>query len=273
MIHLNYSQLRDFTKCGRLYQKKHLDGRADEEDPKRAFIGHVLGRLVEQFYVQRWWIAADTLDWTMTQAARKLEREVTDAESIIWQAGELAEWQTKIDAALPVIVATIKAEKLLSKAVHLEYETTLDYTDIVPTDTVRIHGRPDIIIERGEVLTVLDAKAGGTVGKFTDRNQLRQYALAVWKKFGRLPTRVGFWWLRHGKIVWMKISEQSLTKFEGVLKETARKALSGPYLPEPSAWCRGCAFRMDCPEGRAYGMTKGSKVVIAVEANVGTVSL
>lgn len=274
MIHLNYSQLRDFRKCGRLYQEKHLNGRSDEEDHKRSFVGTVLGKLVEQFYVQRMWIAPDAADWTMMQAADKLMREVTDADSIVWTTEERAEVTHKIHEAIPVILQTIKTEKLLSREVFLEYETALDYLDIVPGETVRIHGRPDLTLIRKPVLTVLDAKGGGSIGKYTDRNQLRQYALAISKDkaFGRIPDRVGFWWLRHGKIVWMKVSAKSLAKFEGELKEIARKALSGPYQPEPSTWCRSCAFRLGCPEGRAYGMTKGSKLALENEANLGTVS-
>lgn len=273
MIHLNYSQLRDFKKCPRLYEKKHIDGRAEEDNPKRAFIGHVLGKLVEGFYVQRWWIAPDALDWTMMQAADALIRQVTDADGIVWTPEEKAEWTHKIHEAIPVIIATIKSEKLLAPEWQTELETELDYKDIVLGEIVRIHGRIDLLILRKGVLTVLDAKAGGTLGKFTDRNQLRQYSLALWrgKAYGRLPNRVGFWWLRHGKIVWLKISEKTLTKFEGELKETARKALAGPYEPTPGTWCRGCSFRMDCPEGRAHGMAKGSKTAIDVTANLGTI--
>lgn len=275
MIHLNYSQLRDYRKCPRLYEKKHVEDRAEEEDQKRAFVGNVLGKLTEQFYLQRWWIAPDALDWTMQQAADKLMREVTDADSIVWTAEEKAEVTHKIYEALPVIVETIKREKLLSKDLHTELETELHYTDIVKHDTVVIHGRPDLVVNRAGTLTIVDEKAGGTVGKFTDRNQLRQYALALWKggPYKRIADRVGFWWLRHNKVVWMKVSQKSLLKFEGELKETARKALTAPYPPTTGTWCRTCAFRLECPEGKAYGMTKGSKLAIAHEGNVGTIGL
>jgi len=274
VIHLNYSQLRDFKKCPRLYEKKHIDGRAEEDDPKRAFIGHVLGKLVEQFYLLKWWRAPDALDWTMRQAADVLIRQVTDMDAIVWTPEEKAEWTHKIHEAIPTIIATVKREKLLSAQVFTEFETTLDYTDIVLGETVQIHGRPDIVILRQHALTALDAKAGGSLGKFTDRDQLRQYSLALWrsKTFGRIPDRAGFWWLRHDKIVWLKVSAASLTKFEGRLKETARRALAGPYEPTPGTWCRGCSFRMDCPEGRAHGMAKGSKTAIDVAGNLGTVS-
>ncbi len=275
MIHLAYSELRDYRKCPRLFQKKHVEQRQEEDDPKRAFVGNVLGRLVERFYLDRFWVAPDTIDWTMTRAAERLMRETTDADKIVWTADEKAEVTHKILEAIPVIIATIKQEKLLSREVETETETELHYTDIVPGDTVVIHGRIDYRIHRKPTLTILDGKGGGTFGKFTDRNQLRQYALATWKSapYRRIPDRVGFWWFRHGKIVWMKVSEKSLTKFEGEMKETAKKAIAGPYEPTPGQWCHGCSFRMECPEGRAHGMTKGSKVVVPVEANVGTVSL
>ncbi len=274
MIHINYSQLRDYRKCPRLYEKKHVEDRSDEEDQKRAFVGNVLGRLVEQFYVQRWWIAPDALDWTMQQAADKLMRETTDADSILWTAEEKAEVTHKIYEALPVIVEVIKREKLLSKDLYTELETELHYTDIVKGETVVIHGRPDLVINRGGTLTILDEKGGGTFGKYTDRNQLRQYALALWRggPFKRIADRAGFWWLRHGKIVWAQITEKKLLKFEEELKATAKKALSPPYPPTPGTWCRGCAFRLECPEGKAHGMSKGSKVAVEVETNIGTVS-
>lgn len=258
MIHLSYSELRDFKRCPFFYKQKHIDKLKESKDrDKRTFVGDVLQKLVEEFYVQEWWRDPLTLEDRMRTRALKLCAIFTEAGGIIWENDELFKWQHIIGEAIPGIVATIKREKLLARRTYPEYEMTLDYPKLWPDgQDVVVHGRADFIFDTGPVLTIVDGKGGSTLGAYADTDQLRLYALAATKdpRFRRMPDRVGFWWFRHAQVVWVPTTPKRMATFEAKLTARILEVAKAEYLPKTGSHCRPCGLR--CEAGRQYGVSK-----------------
>ena len=261
MIHLSYSELRDFKRCPYFYQLKHVEKMKESKDrDKRSFVGDVLQKLVEQFYVEEWWRNPLTLDEVMRTRALKLCRTYTDAGAIVWENDELFKWQHIIGEALPGIVETVKLEKLLTRRTYPEYEMTLVFPALWPDgQDVTVHGRSDFIFDQpAKSLTIVDGKGGATVGAYADRDQLRLYALAAERdpRFKRQPDRLGFWWYRHAQVVWIKNTAKAMAKFEDVLKARIREVAAAVYPPKAASHCRPCGLRLHCEVGMRYGVSK-----------------
>lgn len=278
MIHLSYSELRDYARCPYFYRLKHVDKLKEGPDKdKVTFVGIVLQKLVELFYRHAWWREHD-LEWFLTEQAVKLAREMTDAGQVRWSGDEYSKALVKIEHAVPKILATIKAEKLLTTKTYPEEELTLTYPKLWHDgQDVLLHVRPDFVYHAPTLLTVVDGKAGATVGRYGDKDQLRLAALAVERdpRFGRLPDRVGFWWYRHGVVTWVKLTPKTLAACHAEVVTRIRQIDMARFDPKVGSHCRPCGLRLHCEAGKRYGVSKPptkGRPALDLPGNAGVIS-
>lgn len=270
-MHISYSSLRDFKKCPKLYRLKSERRPIPPEREKKTFVGTILGSVIEQFYKERWWREPASVEARMV--AYGIERAVgrTERKKIDWLPSE---WQAVLDAiheTVPKIIAVIKQERLLGVRNEAEYEGVVLVEDNHGAEHT-VHGRIDLLIvyANGDMV-LLDAKAGKSLGKFVDTDQLRLYCLMIHRMFGHYPKRVGFWWLRFGKIVWKRVSAKTLAKFKSGVANTLTDIVLDKNTPTPGSHCRYCDFYAECDEGKQYLFDKeASKCPLDIPAGAVT---
>lgn len=270
MSYFGYSQLARYKDCPKRYWYERIANRPEaSRDQRNAFIGQVLGGVVARFYTQRQWTLGPKAGKAMVYAVHELAEAAEAIGDYPWQRGERQERIDQALAAIPVILKTIVDEELVGPRIEIELpvEVPLDTGDILT-------GTPDLLIEQASKrLILLDAKAGANIGKFVSADQLRLYQLGVsiHPRYGRLPDRVGFWWLRHGRIVWKRTQKPDLAKWIEGVKETIGRLRDGHFDPKPSTLCRYCPFRAECPAG--LRQLAEIDTDLASDDAVGTISL
>lgn len=268
--HFSYSELRDFKTCPKLHGLKYAERRPiAPEREKKAFVGTILGSVIEQFYKERWWREPATVLQRMEDYALERARGRTERKRIDWLPSEWdAMWKLVCDT-LPKILTVIKRERLLGARNEVEHESFILLTDAAGVEHT-IHGRIDILIflPNGDLI-LLDAKAGGSKGKFVHTDQLRIYCLMVKREFGQYPKRVGFWWLRHEEIIWKRMTATTLATFEEGVSKTITQIVAGTTSPAPGTHCRYCDFFFECDEGRKHLFDKeGAKCPMDIPGGV-----
>jgi hypothetical protein len=270
----SYSQLATYLDCPLRFYWLRIEPQPESKirDQSKAFIGILLGELLARFYLEQWWRQSEGLQQRMIAQLHTLAVTISTREEIVWaNPGDLSKWIVVAAETIPKILTVLRDEQLLGPFVAVEYGMT------VPVGNGdRVHGRIDILIERANGDTILlDGKGGGTIGKFASTDQLRLYALGVLAdpRFRRLPTKVGFWWFRHGKIVWKQFTPATLLKFVTGVQQTIARIRAKDFEPTPGGQCRYCEFRLKCGAGQQYLWTEKFTTKWATDDNHGSVDL
>jgi hypothetical protein len=225
------------------------------------------------FYLEGWWRDPHYLAERMVAALYPLAKTISDREQMPWHdSKELDDWIAIAVETVPKILATIHEEHLLGPTVAVEYGITVP---LGGPERDAVHGRIDVLIETPETLTLLDAKAGGSIGKWVKADQLRLYACGVLAdpKYARLPDRVGFWWLRHGKVVWKRLTRDTLLTFVGGVERTIAAVRAKSFEPTPGPKCLYCEFKDRCAAGQQYLWREKFTTTMASGDNAGRISL
>jgi DNA polymerase bacteriophage-type len=126
-------------------------------------------------------------------------------------------------------------------------------------DVPKVWGTADVIVldKQGRVVEILDLKFGATVAIEPHSLQLQIYALLAAQKYGCPPEGLGLHILQprrqhiNGPHRACRISTDDLQRLYTRL-QAAVEAIEAPAAPRiPGEWCRYCAARQDCPEGRS----------------------
>jgi hypothetical protein len=276
MANWSYSQLALYKQCPLKFYWTRVDPQPEaQRDNRRAFIGWLLGEVVAKFYLDQWWRDPSTALAKMVADLPQRSVEITVRENLVWEPGEREKWLDKATETLPKILAVIKEHQLLGPVMAVEYGMTVQISG--PPDDDKVHGRIDLVIQRMDgTLVVLDLKGGGTVGKFVSADQLRLYACGILSdpRFARLPDKVGFWWARHGKVVWRKFTRENLLVFIGGVQQTIGRVRAKHFEPAPSGQCSYCEFRNRCPAGQTQiWKTRLTKTKLVSDQNAGRLDL
>lgn len=274
MANWSYSQLKDYLECPLRFYWVRIDKQpeAQTKDQTRAFIGILLGELLARFYLEQWWRQPEGLEQRMTALLVPLAHTIGEREAIVWKdPGDLTKWLGVAAETIPKMLDVIRTERLLGTSVAVEYGMT------VPVGNGdRIHGRIDTLLVRPDrTLILIDGKGGGSIGKYAHADQLRLYALGVLADpaFRRLPDKVGFWWFRHGKIVWKQFTEATLLKFVSGVQQTIARIRAKDFEPTPGGQCRYCEFRLKCGAGQQYLWREKFTTTWATDQNSGSLDL
>ncbi len=121
-------------------------------------------------------------------------------------------------------------------------------------DRNRVQGRYDLVVARGDDVTILDFKTGDVRDlkraqeRASESLQLDVYALAHLQTEGRLPDRVELRFLESGLSGGKKPTLEEARETEGCIRETAALIRQRAFPAKPS-WnaCGQCPFRDICP--------------------------
>lgn len=215
-------------------------------DKRNAFIGLVLQMLVVRFYLEKWWQEKDPL-LRMRQAISITMQQFMTADNIYFTDQEIEKWKQIAWDACEMIIGVIKAEKLLTDTLYVERE------EEIPFGEDKLQAKPDLVIVfKSGFIILLDGKGGGTVGKYVDDDQLYFYCIVIEKVYGKLPNRIGWWWYRHGKVVWKPLTLQHVLAVENKARSIIDGIKAKQFEATPGDHCRLCDFRVGCKPGQMY---------------------
>lgn len=274
MAHWGYSQLAIYRKCPLRFFWERVEKRPTKyvQDDRSAYIGNLLGRLLERFYMEQWWREPDVLHPRMVAAIRVIGDALLRDTLLPWQPGEREKWDLIARETIPRILQTVRDERLLTPLVAVEYGIKVP----LGGDNDVLFGRIDYLFEGADrSLTVIDGKGGGSLGKHVSTDQLRTYALGVLAdpRFGRLPDRAGFWWFRHERVVWKQFTRATLLKFVTGVKQTIADIRAKRFEARPSGDCRYCGYLTACGAGQEYMQSHVKSRDVPTETNVGRMGL
>jgi CRISPR/Cas system-associated exonuclease Cas4 (RecB family) len=266
--YLHYSV---YKTCPLAYKWRFVEKIKVIPDKRNAFIGILLAKVVETFYREKWWREKDIIT-RMQKATVNFSRQIIESENIRFKDEELNQWMVVATETLPKIVKVIRSEKLIgSTDKNINDENLAEYEVEVKHGEDALQARPDLIIRRNEMITLLDGKGGKTIGKYVDNDQLYFYCIPVKKLYNRLPHRMGFWWFRHEQIVWLPITNdlvvQILVKIDAALAGIKERK----FDPTPGPHCRLCDFKDICIEGQTFLSKRHIQAIVDVPDNFGPV--
>jgi hypothetical protein len=265
VAYFSYNQLALFKACPLKFKLLRMDRVAANQpnDGRKQFIGDLLQALMERFYKERIWAEGPAAGLMLsaliaeTALATEQANQAKNQTVYPWNPGEREHWLATTAATIPKIIQTIKDERLLAPRVETELEIEIP----MPTGDVLV-GRCDFVLhDSPEHITLLDGKGGGTLGAHVKADQLRFYQLGILVKYKRLPARTGFWWFRHGKVVWKKTPAHILPKFVEGMRVTIDGLRAREYPAKPGRQCNYCDALPWCSAGQNTVERRANKML------------
>lgn len=254
---VSYSDLKAYLTCPKQYVFRQERAEISVDRYKRTVIGDILMQVAEAFYTQRWWRQDSPVE-RMQGMGLELFARWRRQRPTWWLPDEVFEVEKVLKGAPPLMVETIRRERLLGVRNFAELELTLPVADFSGKAHV-VHGRVDFVFaDSSGLLTVLDGK-GGASKNYTDLNQLRLYSLMVEHRWGCAPTRIGFWFFRRGEVEWKTFRPKTLDKLKGQIGMAITGLVFRQFDPTPSTRCRLCDWRLQCPEGQGWLVANAGK--------------
>jgi len=110
-------------------------------------------------------------------------------------------------------------------------------------------GKIDRIDKTGNGFQIIDYKLNKNI--FTAKEvrnslQLSFYALIFFYLTGIIPSKVGFYFLRHGKLLFVKKDREDIEKTRDLIDYVADKIMKGKFQPKESRACQRCDYKEYC---------------------------
>jgi hypothetical protein len=247
-------------------EKKPIPERKSEH---HLLMGIVIAEAVEHLYNDELWKHPKDLKTRLEEIVNRSFKWQIEKRYINWEESPPQSQlrQVCLDGAINYL-KTMKHNKLLGPYARSEVDL-LAYVD----DYTPIGGRADKIIRRDDTgITIIDGKNSASVGKYTNPDQLKWYALCFYLAYHKLPDHLFFCYYRYpygsppdgvDEEAWTGLVEVSFD--EADIKELALRAQKtlkamnqGKFEATPSGKsCRFCEYESVCPERQSTKRTRG----------------
>ncbi len=277
MMYLSYSGWKLYTECPRAYYHRYIDKTDAPPDNKvGSLYGSAVGRLFEEFYVQKLWAQKDPVGLLQAQVDTILDEVLRDA---VKRPGEVVDFKAKkamytsrealaedVRSSLQRGVDIIRHHRLIGAGVRTEA-----VLDVQLEGGHTMGGRSDFIMQRvppHSDLCIIDGKGSQHRDRYTNRSQVLWYARQYQKLYGVIPDKVGFVYWRSEPataLVWIEMVEDDLVRIEAkalkailaiedgkqrlpILKGPEQEAaLEQLFTAKPGSACRFCRYPTVCP--------------------------
>jgi len=113
-----------------------------------------------------------------------------------------------------------------------------------------LHGRLDFIISNPDgTVEILDGKGSNKLDKYVDNEQLYFYALLYLLRHRKLPDKLGFWYYRYQKIIYIDFDLDTILEFKkkfALVKLSIKKDISWTPRVKITKACKFCDYTSDC---------------------------
>ena len=268
---LYWSSISTYEECPKKFLWGHGYGTIDlgagpgRKKPKpvkssrhHQAMGNVLSKVLEDLYNKNLWRNTATLRAELEASVRSNFDAIVNRTYIDWsKARRMDMLQTCINGAFGYVRTMVK-NRLYGPVTVSE----LDMVCELPGG-VLIGGRPDVIIEDGGRLVIIDGKNSKDPGKYTDPDQLRWYAFCLYLDRGKVATESAFAYFRFpygdppegenpdtwSGLVGIPIDVDYFPVLRDRAVFTHQAMAAGLFEATPSSSaCRWCDYSTICPE-------------------------
>jgi len=110
-------------------------------------------------------------------------------------------------------------------------------------------GKIDRIDKTGGEFSILDYKLNKnilTLKEIKDNLQLNLYTLGFFYLTNMIPSKVGFYFLRHGRLLFVEKNKQDIEKTKNLINYTAKKIAREEFNPKEGKYCSWCDYKQYC---------------------------
>jgi len=240
---------------------------AKQRSEHHLVMGCVLADVMEKLYNDELWKDPKKLIGRLQEATRALFEKELSKRFIDYDAWGCPSREEMLQICMDGVVGyirTMKENKLLGPYARAEVDLRTQIDKWNP-----VGGRADLIITRPDTgTTIYDGKNSQYVGKYTDPDQLRWYALMYFLAYGKLPDRIAFIYFRYpyGRppdegippdAEWNGLVEVPFTRddIKGIAqrgKAVGKSMWRGEWDPTPSpSVCKFCDYEDVCEARQA----------------------
>lgn len=255
-----------------------------------AIMGTAVAAAVEEFYEGSLWKDPGTARQKCVEIAiAKLHSELESPRTFIewdtnktgkwWLSPPIADLERQVRESTSNFVDIVKETKLLGSFMRSEMDLK-GYLGEIP-----LAGRPDLVIENQNLgLAVVDGKNSGTIGRYTNPDQLRWYAIVYELVHGFRPKRLFFMYFRFppgsktpydnwNGLAEVDASDESIEKLKAGISQFQDSVNEKMFTATPSyGTCRFCDFNSICPATK-YAENKSVEIVSGVQYPNGLVEI
>lgn len=268
---------------------KPIDGVPRSEH--HLLMGCVIADVMERLYNDELWRHPKTLKESLANLVDTYFQMELEKRYINWNECTMDELkQTCLDSVLNYIT-TMKRNKLLGEYAKAEVNLRSQIDKYNP-----VGGRADLIIRREDTgITIYDGKNSKHIGKYTDPDQLRWYAMCFYLAYNQMPDRLAFIYFRypHGApsddwakahpgedwsgLVFVDFNKEDLKALAARAVEVGKGMWKQKFDPTPTPKvCRFCDFEDVCESrqkqkkanSRKYWASRRKKKPLAVETEL-----
>ena len=251
-------------------RRKPLDT-SSRRSEHHALMGILIAEAIENIYNKEWWrqpkdLLARLNDFLDKEFSYRLQKTYIKWEESPSKSELLATCKSSTLGYLKIM----KHNRLLGD-LYSRSEVTLK----VELDGVRMGGRPDIVINRSDTgLLIIDGKNSLSPGKYTNKDQLRWYALLYYIAHKKMSS-LAFAYFRYPPenppkshlnkkkpsewtgLIPVSVSEKDLLALIDRAKQAYTKILAEDFEATPSSSsCRFCDYQRDCSAFRDLQIEK-----------------
>jgi len=253
-MRLSYSKYKMYVECPRKYRWVSDRRPITVKSSKYfALYGIVIQRFFE-FYVNKY--VKNGIRLTNEQIRSFLRKDwerTLDYEYVIWDDPWCKESSEEIFESIYNDVLTNIENFDFFKYARSEviYNITLKKTKD------ELHGRLDFIVEKPDgTVEILDGKGTTKIEKNVDKEQLYFYAMLYYLRHKKLPTKVGFWYYKFQRIVYIDMDMDTLISFKkkfALVKKSIKEDRTWEPKVKITKACKFCDYKSDCD---AYNLKK-----------------
>lgn len=247
----DYSRFSLYKKCPLSFKWKYVEKRKPKVAPNMyyALPGIVIQKIFEHFYNDEWYLKrAGCREFMYSKVSEVYEKTLKWCH-VDWNA-KIAK-KTKLDVydeLLEMIgknLDVVKDYKLLGKVAKSELKLVTNFDD---NKYVVLTSKIDFFIKSPDGLIILDGKATTNKKNYIDNpEQLYFYAMMCKNQYGVYPDKIGFWFWRDGKIVFIDFDETNIQKLKDEMNDVLYKIYKQKFEPTPSYdTCLFCDYQNEC---------------------------
>jgi len=149
-----------------------------------------------------------------------------------------------------------EAKEILKVFLEEQEKMETDIVDIerdfiTEIDGIKVRGRIDRIDKDGSDYIVIDYKTAKVVASKTEIKedlQLLLYSLVTEHLYNKMPKKIGLWFLRPNKQVFIDVEDEAIESIKKQIKEIVGSIMAENFDPTPGWECRNCDYDCLCDE-------------------------
>jgi hypothetical protein len=273
--YFDFSQYDLYKKCPLSYKWKYVDKKIPKTPPNMyyAFPGIIIQKMFEHFYNDEWYLKRASCREFMYNKAPEIFEKTLKWCNVDWNSKISKKSKSEVfDEFLEMVgnnLEVVKEYKLLGKIAKSEHKMVTNFDN---NKYVILTSKVDFFIQtKDHGLVILDGKATNNKKSYLDNpSQLYFYAMMCKSLYGKYPDKIGYWFYRDSKIVFIDFSEKDIENLKEDMNDVLYKIYKQKFEAKPEySTCLFCSYYDECLDRKkAEAEKQASKAINLTEEDL-----